>query len=207
MKTLFCLVLALVVLVLPRAAAAEPRKHDGLYANLGLGYSYLSDGLRVSQNSSPVADGNLTGHGIAAQLQLGGTTQGRFGATVYGGSIGYTYFPTARMTLNGVDPGTSNASATSIAFLWKLYPYPDRGVNIHALVGVTVLAFNLGNKVGTAIGGPYAIGFGYDVWASDEWSFAIQAQVAYDNLSDSGDGIDRSHRAYRSSFTLGATFH
>jgi hypothetical protein len=206
LKPLFCLTLVLIVFLSGRVATAAPHTHDGLFVGMHGGYSFVTDGLRVSGSQN--GDGNLTAHGMTGDIQVGGTFQPSWGAAVLGGTLGYTFCPATRMTFNGIDAGTTQASDLFLGLFGRLYPDPTGGLNFSIFSGGHTLRFNQAQSaVASATGYVFGFGAGYDRWIGEDWALALNAQISGGSLSDDGSGVTRSHLLWTPLFTVGFVYH
>ncbi len=153
----------------PRAAAAEPRHHDGFYLRLGVGPGYALGTL-----ASDAGDGDSTGVNVSTQLAIGWTV--RPGLVVGGGT-----FPMVvpSPSYDGMDAGGQHVSATGAFVDW--YPDPRKGLHVQGGL-LFALGYLDGGERDAHVGAGYGgtIGVGYDVFVTDEWSVgAIARATAY----------------------------
>jgi hypothetical protein len=160
-------------------AKAEALTHDGFYLQFNAGLGYLSTSAEAG--GSEVKFSGMT---LPSSLLLGGTV----GPVVIGGGFfgDYAFSPSA--SFNGQDvPSNSDVSMTliGIGMFADIYPDVHKGLHFQPFVGWGGLETSVNGNVGGSdpTGLVLAVGGGYDVFISDNWSFGGMLRIAYAPLS------------------------
>ncbi|HVV82141.1 MAG TPA: hypothetical protein VHE35_03650 [Kofleriaceae bacterium] len=177
--------------VLPRAAAAEPRHHDGLYLRLGLGGGFALATLSTTEDSTS------KGANVATELAVGKNVRP-------GLVVGVGTFPmiVPAPSYDGVDAGGQHISGTGPFVDW--YRRPRGGLHLQA--GVLFAAGYLGGsddrdgKVGVGYG--MMAGAGFDRYVAPRWSLGALARVTAYRLY----GVDDKIRLVSPSLLFTATY-
>jgi len=178
-KTLAAVTVFAGALALPSRADAAPKTHDGFYLQLNGGLGYLSS--TAEANGVKV---NLSGVTLPSSLLMGGT----IGPVVIGGGFfgDYAFSPSA--SVNGQDSPLYNdvtMTLIGIGVFADIYPDIHKGLHFQPFIGWGGLETSVnGNSGGSdPTGLVLAVGGGYDVFVSDNWSIGGMARLAYAPLS------------------------
>lgn len=186
------LVLAIAALVLvPSIAAAEPRRHDGFYARVGVGPGY-----GVSTLATAAGDSGGRAFTVNTELAAGWTV--RPGLVVGAGT-----FPMVAPapSYDGVDPGGQHVSGTGPFVAW----WPDDRGGLSVQGGVLVAAGYLdgGDRDGVVgVGVGATAGVGYDRFIAPQWSVGALARVTAYRLGGVDDDLTIVAPAALVTFTL-----
>jgi hypothetical protein len=166
-------------LALPSLAHAEVKTHDGFYLQLNTGLGYLSTSAEAGGTKA-----TYSGVTLPSSLFLGGT----IGPVVIGGGFFGDYAFSPGASINGQDvPSNADVSMTliGIGVFADIYPDIHKGLHFQPFVGWGGLETSVnGNSGGSdPTGLVLAIGGGYDVFVSDNWSIGGMARLAYAPLS------------------------
>jgi hypothetical protein len=174
-KTLAAVTAFAGALALPSRADAAPKTHDGFYLQLYTGLGYLSTSAELGGSKA-----NWSGVTVPSSLLLGGT----IGPVVIGGGFfgDYAFAPSA--SVNGQDvPSNADITMTlvGIGIFADIYPDIHKGLHFQPFVGWGGLDASVnGNSGGSdPTGLVLALGGGYDVFVSDNWSIGGMARLAY----------------------------
>ena len=167
------------VLAIAGEAAAEPRTHDGFQFRGTAGPGYLS--TSASQGGSDVSIKGLSGD---FGIYLGGTPVtglvigGMFEwATAFGPSVSVN-----GQSLNG--GGSTSLSLLTVGPYVNYYLDPANGLYFLGMIGYGVESYTQNGASGNSPGGPaFALGAGYDLWVSNEWSLGVLGKFTYGSLS------------------------
>jgi hypothetical protein len=185
--------LACLLLVLGAApAAAEPRRHDGLYVRFGVGPGYALSTLASD------ADSDGRGASVNTELAAGWTVRPRL---VIGGGTFPMVAPAP--SWDGADPGGEHVSATGpFAAYWL-----DDGGGLQLQAGVLFAAGFLDGSDArdSQVGFGYAgtLGVGYDRFVADQWSVGGLARVTAYRLY----GVEDSVRIVSPALLVTLTYH
>lgn len=162
-------------LALPSPAEAAPKTHDGFYLQLNTGLGYLSSTAEAGGTKV-----NLSGVTVPSSLLIGGT----IGPVVIGGAFfgDYAFSPSA--SVNGQDSPLYNdvtMTLVGIGVFADIYPDIHKGLHFQPFIGWGGLETTVnGNSGGSdPTGLVLAMGGGYDVFVSDNWSIGGMARLAY----------------------------
>jgi hypothetical protein len=170
MKTLSLLLTFLLASLLwSSGAQAEPRTHDGFYAQLGAGLGYYS-----ASGDEPLEE-SLSGVTIPAQLFLGGSIVS--GITLAGGFF-LDYAPSPSYEAAGLDAELSvdiSQFILGIGVLVDVYIDPEGGLHFQGFAGWGGLETSVEGDVGGSdpTGLVTFLGGGYDWWIADELSVGV----------------------------------
>lgn len=177
--------------VAPRAVAAEPRRHEGLYVRLGLGAGYALGTL------ASTADSESHGVNLATELAVGKNLRP-------GLVVGVGTFPMVVPSpeYDGVAAGGQHVSGTGAFLDW--YRRPRGG--LHAQAGLLFAAGYLDGSAAraatTGFGYGAMVGVGFDRYVAPRWSLGLLARVTAYRLY----GVDDSIRLASPSLLVTATF-
>ena len=178
-KTLAAVTAFAGALALPSRAEAAPETHDGFYLQLNTGLGYLSTSAEVAGTKY-----KYSGVTLPSSFLMGGT----IGPVVIGGGFfgDYAFSPSA--SVNGQDlPSNADISMTliGIGMFADIYPDIHKGLHFQPFIGWGGLETSVnGNSGGSdPTGLVLAVGGGYDVFVSDNWSIGGMARLAYAPLS------------------------
>lgn len=194
--------------VLPSAALAEPRLHDGLFVQLSLGFGpgWLNEEAKdpsavVVLGSDEVAMSAVTG---MFEVLVGGTP---VPGLVLGGALTGHSMVNPTMEVDGEKLETEDTSVgiSQLSLFANWYPDPRQGFYLHGSVGygsATVTVDDVTYDVesdGLVLGA----GLGYDFWVGDEWSVGPQFRFTYAPLDS--DAVSDTFISPILAFT--ATYH
>ena len=160
-------------------AEAAPYTHDGFYLQLNAGLGYLN----ASSDQAGV-ETKMSGVTLPSSLLLGGTV----GPVVIGGGFFADHAFSPGYSRNG-QPAPTGTSLTmtliGIGAFADIYPDVHKGLHFQPFVGWGGLETSVnGNSGGSdPTGLVLALGGGYDVFVSDNWSIGGMARIAYAPLS------------------------
>jgi len=174
MKTLLAVTAVVGVLCGSGSAQAEPATHDGFYLQLNAGLGYMSASVEQGGQTA-----NLHGVTLPSSLLMGGTV----GPVVIGGGIFTDHAFSPGYSVNGESVPINNVTMTLIGIgaFADIYPDVHKGLHFQPFVGWGGLERSVnGNSGGSdPTGLVLALGGGYDVFVSDNWSIGGMARIAY----------------------------
>ena len=167
------------ILCVSGRARAAPLTHDGFYLQLNAGLGYITAGAESNGYKE-----KLYGATLPSSLLLGGTV----GPVVIGGGFFADHAFSPGYSVNGQSaPASTSLTMTlfAIGAFADIYPDVHKGLHFQPFVGWGGLERSVnGNSGGNdPTGLVLAIGGGYDVFVSDNWSIGGMARIAYAPLS------------------------
>jgi hypothetical protein len=182
----------LVLLVLTSVAAAEPRRHEGIYARVGVG-----PGFALATLFSSAPDDASNGADVSSELSLGWAV--RPGLILGGGT-----FPMVvpKPDYDGMDAGGQHVSATG-PFV-DYYLHPTGGLHAQGAVLFSAGYLDGSSDRDSHIGFGYGAmaGVGYDRYVSSRWSLGALFRVTAYRLY----GVDDEIRLVSPSLLFTATY-
>jgi hypothetical protein len=159
----------IVVLLLVEAATAqEPRRREGFWAALGVGYG--SNSLTCGAGCSVYS--NFKGGSPTLALKMGGTPNPRLRL---GGEVNVW----VKDVGGGVTESVGNVSAAAY-----FYPSARGGFFVKGGVGMSSLGFDQGSASSTTDGVGFVTGLGYDMRLGGKWSLAPVSNFYFGHEGD-----------------------
>jgi len=163
------------VFALAGHADAAPETHDGFYLQIDAGLGYLSS----SAEAGPFKI-TLSGVTLPVSFLMGGTV----GPVVIGGGFFADHAASPGATINGQSAAVSGdvtMTLVALGIFADIYPDPHKGLHFQPFVGWGGLETSRNGDSGGSdpTGLVLAIGGGYDVFVSDNWSIGGMARLAY----------------------------
>lgn len=157
-------------------------EHDGFFLRFGIGYSYLSTKVKVTEPDTGV-EGTLKGSGVGIGLaMIGGTVAPGF---VLGGALLGHGYSEPDYELNGTDIDMTDRTVTfSVIGLFAQYYFDAKsGGYLQALIGFGQLddddSDNNDESTERPQGAVFGIGGGYDFWVGEQWSIGPELRLMY----------------------------
>jgi hypothetical protein len=167
------------VLAIAGEATADPRTHDGFQFRGTVGPGYLS--TSTSQNGGDVSFKGLSGN---LDIYLGGTPAR---GLVVGGTLNWATAFGPSVTFNGQSvngAGNNTLSLLTVGPYVNYYLDPTQGLYFLGMIGYGAESYTQNGVSESSPGGPaFALGAGYDLWVSDEWSLGVLGRFTYASLS------------------------
>lgn len=163
------------------AARTGVHYHDGFYLRIGTGFGGYSEAITAEDADEST---QVAGMASASELALGGAVRP---GLVVGGGFWTSSVLASERTVDGMAPpddvigGSGNFTLVGPFVDW--YFDPGRGLHLQGAVGfATVRGYDFpeaeDNPDAVSAGGGLMIGFGYDWWVSEQWSFGILGRIA-----------------------------
>lgn len=167
------------VVATAETAQAAPQQHDGFYLQMAGGVGYL-------RTKVDPGGGKIKGLSVPHAFLIGGSPMP--GLAIGGGYIG-DYVPSPKL-----DPGPDVlkwALLLGLGGFADYYPDPSGGLHFQAFIGwggleSAVEGFGGAGTTNDPTGAVIALGAGYDVFLSDEWSFGVMGRLGYAALKNNG---------------------
>jgi hypothetical protein len=156
-------------------------EHDGFYLRIATGFGGYSESITLEDSDDST---NVTGMASVGELALGGAIAP---GIILGGGVWTSSVLASDRHVDGMEPpdevigGSSNFSLVGPFVDW--YFDPHRGLHLQGALGfASVRGYGLpeaqDNPDAASFGGGFMVGFGYEWWASDQWSLGILARLA-----------------------------
>jgi hypothetical protein len=167
----------------PRLEPAPPARgvhlHDGFYLRLGIGFGSYDESLKQDGASE---ESHVTGLASVGEIAVGGTIAP---GLILGGGVWSSSLLASDRTIRGPMPPAevidSKADCSLVGPFVDWYFDPGKGLHLQAAFGfATVRGYSLDGETNTdeaAVGGGAMIGFGYEWWVSQQWSFGILGRL------------------------------
>lgn len=177
--------------------ASGARYHDGFYLRLATGFGGYNETITAED-----ADESTTVSGMAtvSELMVGGAVRP---GLILGGGVWTSSVLASDRVVDGAMPpvevwgGSGNFSLIGPFIDW--YFDPGRGLHFQAAIGgATVRGWDLpeaqDNPDAVSVGGGVMLGFGYEWWVSNQWSFGVLARLAaVGAIQEDDQGMTWSH--------------
>lgn len=177
LKALSAVAAAAGILCSAGRAEAAAYTHDGFYLQLNAGLGYMNASADDAFGKS-----KLYGVTLPSSLLLGGTV----GPVVIGGGFFADHAFSPGASVNGQKQNVDiTMTLIGIGAFADIYPDVHKGLHIQPFIGWGGLERSInGNSGGNdPTGLVLALGGGYDVFVSDNWSIGGMVRVAYAPLS------------------------
>lgn len=176
-------------------------EHDGFFLRFGIGYSYLSSKIEVTEPSGTGVEGSIKGSGVGIGLaMIGGTVAPGF---VLGGALlGHGYsepemeLKDAAGNTQEIDTSDETLTFSVIGLFAQYYFDPKDGGYLQALIGFGQLDDDDDDDENDSderpSGAVFGIGGGYDFWVGEQWSLGPELRLMYAPLKyeESAFGTD-----------------
>jgi hypothetical protein len=191
---------ASVVLGFAGTAHAADNTHDGFYLQAATGLGYYSASAEVAN-----IEASFSGMTIPMSLMLGGSP---IEGLAIGGGFMIDYAPSPTYELNGQDAGANIDFSQYIIGIGPFADYylsPQGGLHLQAFVGWGGLETSAEGNAGGSdpTGLVTALGVGYDVFISSEWSVGGMGRLTFAPLSID----DVSYTTFEPALLVTLTYH
>jgi hypothetical protein len=181
-------------------AHAADNTHDGFYMQAATGLGYYSASAEVGN-----FDASFSGMTIPLSLMLGGSP---IEGLAIGGGFMIDYAPSPTYELNGQDVGSTIDFSQYIIGIGPFADYyfnPEGGLHLQAFVGWGGLETSAEGDAGGSdpTGLVTALGVGYDVFISSEWSVGGMGRLTFAPLSID----DVSYTTFEPALLVTLTYH
>lgn len=198
--------LALAPVLFTSLAAAESAEHfhDGLYAQVGVGYGHMFTEIVLDPEPDDPPDMKLKGPGYAGHLFVGGTPAE--GIAIGAGALG-VFVPSATLLVDDQASGDDDdAFVTLVGPVADVYPLPHLGFHAQALVGYAWLRSDkLDSETPDGFG--VAVGVGYEWWLMEQWGVGLLGRVTYAATSTRAGSVKTQYSSLVPGLLLTATLH
>jgi hypothetical protein len=162
-------------------ANAADKTHDGFYLQAATGLGYYS----MSGESVPGAEESFSGMSVPLSLMLGGSPTG---GLAIGGGFMIDYVPSPGYQINGEDVDLQVDFTQYVIGIGPFVDYyldPAGGLHFQGFVGWGGVETSTEGDVGGSdpTGLVTALGVGYDLFISDEWSVGGMGRFTFAPLS------------------------
>ncbi len=172
--------------------------HDGFYLRLATGFGAYNESIR---QSGADLESTVSGIASAGEFALGGAVRP---GLIFGGGIWSSGVLASDRSLRGTPPPADvidgRGEFTLVGPFFDHYFDPAGGLHVQGAIGLATIR-GLGIDSGRfdrntlSVGGGVMFGFGYDWWASQEWSLGILGRLAvgYTGQEDDASGTRWYH--------------